>query len=182
MKNETKPTCILVLGKRLQPDGTAHEMLRRRVAAAAKLYTELFENGVECFILCSGGMAEKGLKSMAGKMPCEAVVMKDLLTGTHGVPSLAVIMESKSLTTVQNMECCRPIIADRYAKVYLITSEFHMDRSMVVFVNVVVAYADRVEAYPHDSGISELELAKERSIEREMIDRYKTRFPNWKFT
>jgi uncharacterized SAM-binding protein YcdF (DUF218 family) len=126
-------------------------------------------------------MAERGNKSMAGKMPCEASVMKGLLVETHGVPSLAVMMESKSLTTVQNMEYCNPIIGDRFEMIYLITSEFHMARSMMIFKNIVQHYSERVEAAPHDSGLSELEMARERSVESEMMDRYRARFPHWNF-
>lgn len=99
-----------------------------------------------------------------------------------GVPQAKMVLEKESLTTVQNMEKSKPIILrNRFSKVYLVTTDFHLDRSLLIFKNLVPAYKDKVEGVPTPNALPQEELNRELSVEAEMIGKYKTRFPKWDF-
>lgn len=128
-------------------------------------------------VLLSGGQAEKG----AGNNPTEADVMFKYLVQA-GVPQAKMCLEKESLTTVQNMEKSKPILVrHRFSKVYLVTTDFHLDRSLLIFKNLIPAYKDKVEGFPTPNGMPPGELNRELSVEAEMIGKYKTRFPKWDF-
>eukprot|EP01127_Copromyxa_protea_P005432 TRINITY_DN1535_c1_g1_i2.p1 TRINITY_DN1535_c1_g1~~TRINITY_DN1535_c1_g1_i2.p1 ORF type:complete len:199 (+),score=39.30 TRINITY_DN1535_c1_g1_i2:68-598(+) len=169
---------MLVLGKRLNRDGSPTEMLMIRMTTAVELYNRLAAEKKDVWVIVSGGQVEKGT---GNKNPTEAEVMKKLMTDA-GVPAFKIIQEQKSRTTVHNMENSRPLLSrGRYSEVYLLTTDFHLPRSLVVFKNLIPAFASKVTGVSSVSGLDEEKHAAEVAVEVEMLARYKTRFPTWNF-
>jgi len=168
------PVAVLCLGKRLQPDGQPTKMLQLRVTCAVKKFQTLREAGVDAWLIVSGGLVQKGKGCRT-----EAEVMKEQAT-KEGVPGSRVIMESKSKTTVENMKMSKIILEQkRFKSVYLVTADFHTPRALIIFQNLIPTI--KVEGWGHESGLTPEELNKEKDVEIEMMERYRTRFPDWKF-
>jgi uncharacterized SAM-binding protein YcdF (DUF218 family) len=107
--------------------------------------------------------------------------MHKYLSGA-GVPAAKIVMEKNSLTTVHNIQNTKPlIIRGRYTRVYLVTTDFHLQRSLLIFKNLVPRHANEVEGISSPSGLTTEMQAQEEEVEKEMMGRYKTRFPDWNF-
>jgi uncharacterized SAM-binding protein YcdF (DUF218 family) len=86
----------------------------------------LFHRGVAPRIIVSGG----SYQVEAGKAPAtqtEAVAMRQFLLAL-GVPEDRIVMEGKSLNTIENMRETRALVGT--ARVALVTSAFHMPRAL----------------------------------------------------
>lgn len=142
------------------------------------MYNQLKEDKKDVWILVTGGQVEKGPNKTN---PTEAQVMQQYLVKA-GIPSVKIILEKNSLTTVHNMENSKPLLVrHKFSKVYLVTTDFHVPRSLLIFKNLIPAFADKVEGHPTPSGLDEEGQNKELAVESEMMERYKTRFPKWNF-
>ncbi len=109
---------FVLLGNRMNDDGTPSEILKGRLELAKKYYEERNPDK----IIVTGGLANP----VAGTP--EAPVMKRELIA-RGIPEEIIIEEDKSLTTKQNAEFSVPIIKNLGAdKVVLCTSAYHMKR------------------------------------------------------
>lgn len=87
--------------------------------------TALYKSGKAPHILVTGG-GPRG-------EPTEAALMADILQ-TMGVPEAALILEQQSRTTFDNARFVAPMLQDMGAqRVLLVTSAFHMRRSMALF-------------------------------------------------
>jgi uncharacterized SAM-binding protein YcdF (DUF218 family) len=99
-----------------------------RIRKAAELYCECRHAGRECKVEVSGGDAERLGKS-------EAAVYADDLRQL-GVDPADLLLESRSMNTWQNAQFSGPLLrawgADR---VLLVTSGFHLRRSMLYFTH-----------------------------------------------
>src|SRR2546423_886495 len=102
-------------------------MLISRMQTSCKLFREKFD-ATEDIMIVSGGQVEKG-----PGVPTEAKVMKSLAE-KEGVLSKCIVMEDKSRSTYDNGCNCKDIL-DFYGigTVTVITSEFHMERSKMIF-------------------------------------------------
>eukprot|EP01125_Pyxidicula_operculata_P015190 TRINITY_DN5137_c0_g1_i1.p1 TRINITY_DN5137_c0_g1~~TRINITY_DN5137_c0_g1_i1.p1 ORF type:complete len:210 (-),score=29.19 TRINITY_DN5137_c0_g1_i1:36-665(-) len=169
---------VIVLGKRLQPDGSPLPMLTERVKKGVEKFNEV-KSTEDVWILMSGGTVETGNQSMRGNMPSEAKVMGDIAIGL-GIPVDRLILESQSRTTVENMIYTKKLIDGKFDKCYLVTSEFHIDRSMVCFKNICTDFAEKVEPVPHDSHLDKEAYDKEMKVEKMMLERYKVEY-GWKY-
>ncbi|MBQ3079501.1 MAG: YdcF family protein [Clostridia bacterium] len=117
---ETKLDAILLLGLKLKEDGSADEEMLCRVRRAA----EVFHSGVSDVIIACGGETAKGY-------PTEAEVMKDQLIKL-GVPSERVMLEDKSLITVENIRNARAFLRGEKPRAALVTSDYHGFRAKMI--------------------------------------------------
>ena len=129
---------VIVLGNRLNDDGSITEIMRKRLSATIKL-NKLFSPSK---IILSGGVAN----SKAGVS--EAQVMRDYLVN-NGVEGDKLVLEDKSMTTKQNAEYSVPIAAKLGAtEILLCTSTEHMSRK---FLNPPRLFTKELQKY---GGIS----------------------------
>lgn len=118
----------VILGNRLNDDGTPSEILLARLCTALKLISDLKPSKV----ILSGGMAN----AKAGI--AEATVMKAYLI-EHGVDESVLVVEDKSLTTKQNAEFSVPIALQLGAtELLLSTSCEHLSRA---YLNPIKLFA-----------------------------------------
>lgn len=109
---------IVVLGKRLNNDGSFHSEMAERCNAVLK---GLSDNTYDSALL-SGGLANSRAKIT------EAEAMRDFLV-KKGIDPKRLILENKSKTTVQNAKFSKKIIEDLGVDtIYLCSSAVHLNR------------------------------------------------------
>lgn len=97
-----------------------------RIDEAASLYFLCKKSKNHCVIIASGGDPIKASKS-------EAEVYLEKLVALGADPD-DIILESKSLNTYQNAEFSSAIIrANKFDQVFLVTSSWHLKRSLLYF-------------------------------------------------
>lgn len=121
---------VVVLGRRLQPDGQPSPILRNRMKVAVDLVKglEAKEKGATIYLIVTGGrnIANKESRS-------EASVMKSLALEA-GVAEDRVIVEDEALNTIENALNVVDLSAQyRIAKATIVTSDFHMPRARKIF-------------------------------------------------
>lgn len=125
----------VILGNRLNDDGSISKIMERRLQATLRL-NKLF---LPSKIIVSGGVANP----LAGVS--EAQVMRDYLV-EHGVESDVIELEDKSLTTKQNAEFSVPMAAKLGAtEILLCTSVEHMGRK---FLNPIRLFCKELQKFP----------------------------------
>ncbi len=111
---------LVVLGAGMNSDGTLHESSKLRVIKAV----ELFQAGAAPMLLFTGGRAiETGPSS--GSMMAQLAV-------NLGVPPVAIITETRSLSTLQNALFSMPKMASA-RRIIIVTEGFHLPRSWLSF-------------------------------------------------
>lgn len=114
----------VVLGNKVEWDGTPSERLRYRLEKAAQLYQE----GYFPYILVSGGVGMEGFD--------EAEVMKGFLV-QKGVPSDRIITDNRGVNTRMTALNTRKILDDRgLESVMVITQFYHISRTKLAFAQV----------------------------------------------
>jgi uncharacterized SAM-binding protein YcdF (DUF218 family) len=122
---ETHTEIIVVLGGGMLPDGTPAAATLARAEAAANLATA----HPDAAIICSGshGVGRRPKRS-------EAASMADLIV-ERGIDRLRIFLEDQSRDTIGNAV----YVADRYLgaptprQIYIVTSPFHLERSVETF-------------------------------------------------
>ena len=115
---------ILVLGCKVKPDGTLYPLIRGRADKALEFYNAQKAAGQKTpVIIPSGGQGDDEPVS-------EAEAVRDYLLSL-GVPEEDVIIENKSVNTLQNMLFSKKLIDERSenAKVVFSTTSYHVFRS-----------------------------------------------------
>lgn len=112
-----------------------------RIWHAARLYKQ----GIAPKIIISGGRSP-GMETRAD-IQTEAQVMRMLLLDL-GVPDSALVLEEESRTTRENAEKTKALLNNQ--RVALVTSAFHMPRSMKTFEKAGL----NVDAYPTDFRVA----------------------------
>jgi len=129
----------VVLGARVRPDGRASAALERRMRVAVSLY----QAGLAPLLVLSGG----GRQAVP-----EAEVMRDLALAA-GVPESALMLESRSLTTLENAtETARLLAPGGRVAIALVTDGYHVLRARLLFgiagLNVVAVHTAKVPMRP----------------------------------
>lgn len=123
-RSQPAPTAmkaIVVLGARVVSQDEASPALQRRAEKAAELYRQ----GLAPLVVFSGGIA--------GKLPSEASVARDLAVQL-GVPPEACVLEEGSHTTRQNAELTAPLLRARgIDEVVLVSDGYHLYRARALF-------------------------------------------------
>jgi uncharacterized SAM-binding protein YcdF (DUF218 family) len=111
----------VVLGSRVEPDGTPSPMLQARLDRTV----ELFRKGYFKLILVSGGLGKEGYS--------ESGVMKHYLEA-KGISSVAIIEDSTGSNTWRTAENTAQILDDRHLESVMIISQyFHVPRVRLAF-------------------------------------------------
>ena len=111
---------ILLLGLRLNPDGSAQEEMLLRSRRAA----ELWKAGIAPVIVACGGPT-------GGSGRTEAEVLKEELVAL-GVDERAVLLEDRSMITTENIVNAKAILGPDKRNVALVTSDYHVFRSRLI--------------------------------------------------
>lgn len=118
---DSTETALVVLGAAVWPNNQPSPSLRRRATHAAALFVE----GIGQIVVCSGGVGKHP--------PSEAEVIRQLLLA-NGVPDNAILLESKSHTTLQNVLFCARILRRRsVSQVIVVSDKYHLLRAVMCF-------------------------------------------------
>lgn len=115
-----KCEAIVLLGYRLNDDGTAREEMLDRCRVAARAW----KDGVSPLIIPCGGPTGRSGRT-------EAEVMKEALVDL-GVAAEAVELEDRSMITSENIRNAREILGPGKKTLALVTSDYHMFRSALL--------------------------------------------------
>lgn len=112
---------ILLLGLKLNADGSPRHELTLRIEQAAQCY----HKGLAPLIIPCGGQTPDTPVS-------ESAVMRTALLQL-GVPEKAIRCEAQSQITVENFRNARCVLSDiRHPRVLIVTSDYHMFRSRLI--------------------------------------------------
>ena len=125
----------VILGNRLNDDGSITDIMERRLKSALKIH-ELFSPD---YIVVSGGVANAKAGVSEAQTMCDYLVKR-------GIPASKIVLEDKSLTTRQNAEFSVPICATLHAtELLLCTTPEHMSRR---FDNPIKLFQKELTRYP----------------------------------
>ena len=133
-----KADVAVVLGAKVDRDGTPSAALRVRLDEAGALYAQ----GYFPRVIVSGGRGDEGFD--------EALVMRDYLI-RHGVPATAILLDHHGVNTYASaINVTRWMRANHAGRVLLVSQFFHMSRSRLAFERcgapvVYTAHAPRVD-------------------------------------
>lgn len=140
----------IVLGAKVQPDGSPSPALARRVGHAIGQV----QAGRVDHLLMSGGPV--------GHPTPEAWVMRDLAVAAGLAPG-AVLVEDRSTNTITNARFSAPILAERgWNRLLLVTDSFHLPRALYIFRRHGLAAAGSGARPAHPTG--EWALAHVREV------------------
>lgn len=126
----------VILGNKLNNDGSISETMRKRLKLALEIEKVL---SPEKMIL-SGGLANVAAGST------EAAAMYEWLL-KHGVSAEKLVLEDRSLSTKQNAKYSVPIAVQLGAtQVLLCTTSEHMNRK---FLNPIKLFSKQLRKYPN---------------------------------
>ena len=111
---------ILLLGLKLNEDGSPKEELSLRIRKAAECYRKGY---ADLIIPCGG--------KTPGTPVTEADVMEKALLAL-GVPQSAIRKEDRSQITVENMLNARKVLAKDRPRVVIVTSHYHALRARII--------------------------------------------------
>lgn len=154
---------IIVLGEKLQNNGTINDILKKRLDRAANI----FKTG-EYHIIVSGGKVQKSTNHT------EAYVMKKYLTENKYIIAEKITKEAKSQNTIENAENTFRLLSKQknIGKIIVITSKFHMPRSKMIFKHIYNDYKDQIFFLSSQNGIDgkvlEQRIKKETRILRDL--------------
>jgi hypothetical protein len=173
---------LIVLGRKLQPDGTASPDLVNRIEEARRVISELHGSGETVRTVLSGGRLVFAQDANTAA-PSEASVMRELLlAGVGNIDAQHVVLDELSTHTLENAVFARKRIEGLLGGdvdlasvvVHLITSEVHMKRARACFSAVFEAGCDRfgrVEYHASPDGARVIPSETEGAIEHAMIRR-----------
>ena len=143
----------VILGNKVNEDGTLSERLTQRLACGLALY----RSGRVGRLLVSGGLGKEGYY--------EGTKMRDYLRA-HGVPDTAIIVDNAGNTTqqtVRNTAQLQPVL--HFRSVLVVSQFYHLSRTKMLF---------RQAGFTEVSGVSPVyfELRDGYSLLREFVAYY----------
>tara|TARA_B110000037_G_scaffold157614_1_gene177825 strand:+ start:413 stop:778 length:366 start_codon:yes stop_codon:yes gene_type:complete len=112
---------IIILGKKLLPSGKISKILKKRLDSAIKYYKKN-----DIFIVSGGNVAKV--------KHTEAYKMKKYILNI--LPNAEIITESKSLSTIENIQFCKNILKNYDCKILLMTSKTHLNKVKKITKNL----------------------------------------------
>lgn len=110
---------LVVLGAAVWPGGVASPSLRRRACHAARLW----KGGGVLRIVTTGGVGQHP--------PAEAEVAAAVLRDA-GVPADAILCESRSRSTFENIVFARDLLPDSPGPIVLVSDSYHLPRARLI--------------------------------------------------
>lgn len=164
---------ILLLGVALGENDQPTQELRARVREAAKAYRAFAPDRVR--IIPCGGVTPGHTRS-------EADVMAALLL-EEGVSQEDILLENESQTTIENFRNAARILGKEKARVLVVTSDYHIRRSVMTARRAGLRAKGRAAALEHDEAWKK-KKAKELGYTVDLLmgwqDEGKTR-PQWTY-
>ena len=164
---------ILLLGVALGENDQPTEELRIRVREAAAAYREYLPERIR--IIPCGGVTPGHARS-------EADVMTELLL-EMGIPGEDILRENQSQTTMENFTNAARLLGKPGARVLVVTSDYHVRRSVMTARRAGLRAKGRAAALGHDEAW-EQSKAKEIGYTVDLLmgwqDAGKTR-PQWTY-
>jgi selenocysteine lyase/cysteine desulfurase/vancomycin permeability regulator SanA len=118
--NTTKSDCILILGNKVNMDGTLSERLKSRVEQGLLLYQQKFATK----IVVSGGHGKEGYD--------EGTVMKEYLV-QKGVPDSAIIADNTGTNTFETAKNFKKIArGHKFSSVIVVSQFYHLTRTKFI--------------------------------------------------
>ena len=178
---------VTVLGRKLEPDGSASQDLINRVVEAQCVIDDLMTRGyTELRVVLSGGKLTFAQDANID-VKSEALVMKEiLLKKSARLASEAIVLDENSTHTLENAVFARQCV-ERLSQsiiepevcvdLHLVTSEVHMQRARLCFAGIFeteeegssISFARTYQSSP--DGARVIPSAREGHIERAMIRR-----------
>lgn len=145
---------ILLLGLKLNADGSPREELMLRIRKAAQCY----HKGFSPLIIPCGGQTP-------GTPVTEAEVMQNILLQLD-VPQSAIRKEDQSQITVENMLRAREVLRKDHPRVLIVTSHYHALRARIICAKSAHMRASTRSAYiPYKLAPSSIRLEPLRLID-----------------
>ncbi|MBU0530705.1 MAG: YdcF family protein [Candidatus Aenigmatarchaeota archaeon] len=121
---------IIILGGGLDSDGSPHKWVKKRLDKALEEYT-----GKEYVMTCTRGTVHKPQMLDNKGFPVDECIPMARYLEKKGIPSQNILLENMSFDTIGNAYFSRMIHVEpmRLKNILIITSEFHMPRSMEAF-------------------------------------------------
>jgi len=164
---------ILLLGVALGENDQPTQELCARVREAAKVYGTFAPGSIK--IIPCGGVTQGHTRS-------EADVMKTLLLEA-GVPERDILLENESKTTIENFRNAARLLGKPRARVLVVTSDYHIRRSVMTARHAGLRAKGRAAALEHDEAWKQ-KKAKELGYTVDLLmgwqDEGKTR-PQWTY-
>lgn len=111
---------VIILGKRLNDDGSMTDELKRRLDKGLEIFKEIKDSK----IVVSGGMPNKKAKRT------EASMMREYLLSLN-VKDEDIVVEDKSLTTYSNAWKIKKIFkGHNIDSIYLVSTKYHFERKI----------------------------------------------------
>lgn len=182
---------VIVLGRKLEPDGSASADLVNRVEEARRVLAELVEaSAAPVRVVLSGGRLVFAQDSRAD-VASEASVMRELLLagaggGTSGAVASGILLDEQSTHTLENAIFARRrvlgCVSESEARpsslaVHLVTSEVHMPRARACFDAVFADASDgcgpafALQYHASPDGARVIPSEREGAIEAAMLRR-----------
>jgi len=134
-KVATDSVAVVVLGKKLLGDGKASPTLQNRIAFGSEIFLRESLKHPKSIMIVTGGVVQRGDPN--SPYQSEAEVMRTLAVQNF-VPKSCVVLENKSMNTIENAINTRDVLEDLgITKVVLVTSDYHMPRSKRIFETVL---------------------------------------------
>ena len=138
MKEDTpRSDAAVVLGSKVEDDGTPSVHLRIRLERAVELY----KAGTVPVIIVSGGPGVPGYP--------EPLVMRNYLIA-HGVPEQAIVLDPTGINTAATARNAVPLMAEHHIdSVIIVTEYFHTPRTRLAFAQQGIQHVHYAPAgYP----------------------------------
>jgi vancomycin permeability regulator SanA len=161
-----KADVALVLGSKVELDGTPSPRLRARLDRTLELYRDAYFPAV----IVSGGTGREGFD--------EAVVMRDYLVA-HGIPAERIILDSDGITTFASAQnTIRIARQHQFGSVFVVSQYFHIPRSRLALqrFGITTVYS----AHPSFFELRDIYSAPRELIGylRYLVRRYDSPAPN----
>ncbi len=193
---ENKPTdYIFILAGGLKENGEINDFVKKRLDKGIELYNEIKNNSKNCkIIVMGGGTYHKSPFLNEDKFVIHESTSCAIYLNKNGIKAENIFREWSSYDTIANglFAYMNFIIPLNIKKIYLITSEFHIDRTKTIFNYFNTLYGNLIkinyittENYGIDKNILIERIKRENNsninFKNNIIDNYHTLndFMNW---
>lgn len=176
---------VVVLGRKLEPDGSPSQDLVNRVEKAREVIEQVSARGARVNVILSGGRLVFSQDTTANP-PSEASVMQELLVRGGTVDNMCPILDENATHTLENAVFARLCVEKVLATatnphdgvtvvVHLVTSQVHMPRARACFSGVFQGkqedYIYQLLFHASPDGARVIPSEREQAIECAMMRR-----------
>jgi len=154
---------IVVLGKKLLPNGQPTSTLVSRMEFSCKIFANEAKVHSDVFMIVTGGKVQTGNGILS-----EAEIMKSLAV-QHGIKDSQVLVEDSAMNTIENVLNTREILEEKgLFNIIVITSYYHMERAKKIFERLL-GDSFKIEYKEDTPKMTKEEKRTEEGIEKYML-------------